>query len=66
LRKLKDEEDAMRIKLMRIEDGQLLRRSAKFLRMELETRTYLEENKNSNYGLDFVFGLVRLLFYEQQ
>jgi hypothetical protein len=64
LEKLKYEEDAIRIKAIRQENGEELIRKEKYVLNERATNEYLLQNQNINYGVSFIFGLLRLLHYE--
>lgn len=62
--KLKFEEDVIRIKSIRLENGEVLPRNEKYVDLENMTQTYFEENEGRNFGVDFVFGLSHFLYYD--
>jgi hypothetical protein len=62
--KMKFEEDAIRIENIRTENGEVLLRNEKYIRMEERTQRYFLENSVYNFGSTFIFGLIPLLSYE--
>lgn len=60
---LKDEEDIIRIKKIRLDLGHNLPRKKKYIDNEFLLNNFLNENNNRNYGRDFVFELASLIFY---
>lgn len=61
--KLKNEEDAARIKNIRIDIGETLERNRKYVNIETNLRLFLERRANNNYGFDFVQALTNILFF---
>lgn len=61
--KLKDEEDATRIKFYRFDLGHVFERKKKYIEMEERLMLYLNQCRENNYGINYIFGLVDLLFY---
>jgi hypothetical protein len=64
IEKLKCEEDAIRIKAIRQENGDIIRRKRKFIRIEQQINDFLRNNNERNFGVVFVLGLVQYLTYE--
>lgn len=63
IEKLKDEEDVIRIKKIRFDLGHKLEQDKRYIEQEETLKSYLRENEGKYYGIDFVFGMVGLIFY---
>lgn len=61
--KLKDEEDAIRIKEVQFSVGFSFERNKKYLLIENNLIAFMTSNENVNFGVQFVFDLCDLLFY---
>jgi hypothetical protein len=61
--KLRQEEDAIRIKLIRHENGEILTRKKRFVILERNLRMFLSENTN-NFSFDFLCELSSFIFYD--
>ena len=62
LEKLKDEEEVVKQKYLRFTFGEYPRRKRRYILMERNLREFLSIT-NENFGVDFVFHLVNLIFY---
>ena len=64
VQKLKDEEDVVRIRSLQMDVfGHNFERKRKYVELEDRLFSYLEANYQNEMGLEFLFGLVDLLFY---
>jgi hypothetical protein len=64
IEKLNLEEDVIRIKSVRQENGEIFVRKEKYVAVERETQRYFIEHGNNNFGVYFLFELVRFLSYD--
>jgi hypothetical protein len=62
--KLKFEEDAIRIKSIRLDNGENLSRNERYVRMEYELQRFFENYLGENFGVEFVFRVINFLFYD--
>jgi macrodomain Ter protein organizer (MatP/YcbG family) len=62
VKQLKNEEEAIRQKRLRIENGEIFPMKKKYVNMENNLRGFLAHN-SQKYGKCFVFRLQRYLFY---
>lgn len=61
--KIRDEEDYLRVKFIKMDLGHQFPRKKTYIESEKSLETYLNFTENRRYGVDFVFGLVHRLFY---
>jgi hypothetical protein len=64
IKKLKDEEDVIRIRSIQIDElNMVFKRKNKYINKERRLNDFLERKRNNEVGLEFMFELVELLSY---
>jgi hypothetical protein len=58
------EEDAIRIKYFRLQNGEIFDKKAKYILIENNLQNYFELNPNQNFCVEFIFRIVGLLYYD--
>ena len=61
--KLRDEEDAIRIKRVRVENNIVERRKKKYIRMERNVRNFLNSHNGIINNISDLIDLTRILYY---
>ena len=63
IEKLKDEEDQIRIKYIRVCCGEVIPRNIKYVQQENRLFEFMAVNQDENYGISFIFRLLDHIYY---